>query len=406
MSKRDNYRKGWIMYSIAAFFYFYDFILKLIPSIMMENIISRLDITTNQFGVLELSFYAVYTPMQLFCGPLLDEYGAKRVLPSMIGVCLIGSIMSGWTHSYNIYLLSRLMIGFGSAFAFVSVLKIASEWLPRRLYPFLSGLTTTFGMLGGIFSEAIAPLFNQYDQRYFFTGICIIAALLIVLSILFIEDGESHEDSVFDIKLILSDIGTVLSKPQIWLAGMIGLCLFTPIQLFVTWAIRFFSQDLNVNEVVAGNITSMLFWGACVFAPLAGLIACKINKKKNLLYVGNTVALVAMLLTLYSAHVDWISAMLLMFLVGTGVAVQPLVFVYASRQVHLHLTATAVASTNFIINLSSLAQPYVGSQLVETSKQVYSLASWRNALAIIPLLLLVNYVFIIFLGEIQNDDDN
>lgn len=406
MENQTHSFKGWIMYSIAAFFYFYDFILKLIPSIMMETIINRLHITTNQFGIVELSFYAVYTPMQLFCGPLLDEYGAKRILPSMIGLCLLGSILSGWTHNYYVYLFARILIGFGSAFAFVSVLKIASEWLPHHLYPFLSGLTTTFGMLGGIFSESVAPLLTRYDHRFFFVGICFVAAVLIVLSILFIEDGESHDDSTFNLSLILSDIYTVLGSRQIWLAGLIGLCLFTPIQLFVTWAIQFFSQDLNVSEVVAGNITSMLFWGACIFAPIVGFIAGKVRNKKALLFGGNTLALAAMLLTLYSAQTDWFSAMLLMFAVGAGVAVQPLVFVYASRQVCLHLTATAVASTNFIINLSSLAQPYVGSQLIETSKHVYSLASWRSALAVIPFLLFVNFAFIIFLGEIQHDDDN
>ena len=178
MKTQQNRHQGWIMYAIAASFYFYDFILKLIPSIMMENIISRLNITTNQFGIIELSFYAVYTPMQLFCGPLLDEYGAKRILPGVIGLCLAGSIISGITANYYWYLFARLLIGIGSAFAFVCVLKIASEWFPKSYYPILAGLTTTFGMLGGIFSEAIAPMFNQYDQRYFFSGICIIAIVL------------------------------------------------------------------------------------------------------------------------------------------------------------------------------------------------------------------------------------
>ena len=97
--------------------------------------------------------------------------------------------------------------------------------------------------------------------------------------------------------------------------------------------------------------------------------------------------------------------MLLMFATGIGVAIQPLVFVYSSREVDLHLTATAVAITNFIINLSSLLQPYVGNQLVEVSKQVYSLESWRNALSIIPIMLLVNCLFIYMLKEIKYDKE-
>lgn len=373
---------------------------------MMENIINRLNITTNQFGMIELSFYAVYTPMQLVCGPLLDEYGAKRILPSVIGLCLLGSIISGVTTSYYWYLFARLLIGFGSAFAFVCVLKIASEWFPKSYYPILAGLTTTFGMLGGIFSEAIAPVFNQYDQQYFFSGICIIAVVLIIMSIVFVKDAESHDDSELNLMLILNDIKSVLSIKQVWIAGFIGLAMFSPVQLFVTWAIRFFADDLGVNEVAAGNIVSMIFWGTCIFAPISGWIASKVSNKKILILTGNVLCFLGMLGVLYSAQTDALSAMALMLMIGIGLSAQPLVFVYSSRQVSLHLTATAVAATNFIVNLSSILQPYIGSQLISVSSQTYSLESWRAALCIIPILLFINFLAIYFLKELPYDNDD
>ena len=190
------------------------------------------------------------------------------------------------------------------------------------------------------------------------------------------------------------------------MAGLIGLAMFSPIQLFVTWAIKFFQQDLGTTEILAGNITSMLFWGACTIAPVSGWIAGEIAHKKRLLFIGNSVALLGMVSILYSAHTDVLTAMILMFVVGAGIATQPLVFVYATRQVSLHLTATAVAATNFIVNLSSVLQPYIGSQLIEISKQVYSLESWRYALSIIPALLVINLIAIMFLKEIQYDEND
>lgn len=396
----------WTMYLVAGLFYFYDFILKLIPSIMMENIIHRLDITTNQFGIIEMSFYAIYTPMQLFCGPLLDEYGQKRVLPTVITICLLGSAISAVTTNYTVYIFARFLIGLGSAFAFVTVLKIASEWFSAKIYPLLTGLTTTFGMLGGIFSESVAPLFNQYDQAYFYGAILSFGFVLLIASLIFIKDRESHDDSPFNVWLIMSDVKKAMSYKQIWLAGVIGLSLFSPIQIFVPWAISFFSQDLQVSEIIGGTIASMLFWGTCLFSPLIGWVASKTQNPKRLLIIGNSLALVGMLMALYSAQNGFLTAVLLMFMVGVGVAAQPLVFVYASREVDLHLTATAVAITNFTINLSSLIQPYVGNQLVEVSKQVYSLESWRQALSIIPIILFVNYLFIYCLKEIHYENDD
>ena len=405
MPKNITRAHAWLMYVVAASFYFYDFILKLIPAIMMNNILNRLQIGPNQFAMVELSFFAIYTPMQLFCGPLLDEYGAKRILPGVIALCLTGTALSGYTSDFHTYLFARLLIGFGSAFAFVSVLKIASEWLPKRHYPFLAGLTTTFGMLGGIFSESVAPAFNQYHQFYFYSFIIAVGLILLFLALYLIEDKESHDDTPLDARLLLNDIWTVLRKSQIWIAGLIGLAMFSPIQLFVAWAIQFFQQDLGISEMTAGNITSMMFWGACIVAPLFGWLAGEINHKKRLLLIGSTLSLIGMVAILFSAQTGVISSMLLMFVVGSGIAAQPLVFVYATRQVNLHLTATAVAVTNFIVNLSSLLQPYIGGQLVEVAKHSYDLTSWRQALVIIPILLAVNYLFIFKLDEIQYDSD-
>ena len=401
-SSISNSRK-WAMYIVASSFYFYDFILKLIPSIMMENIIKRLSISTEEFGYVELSFYAIYTPMQLLCGPLLDEYGQRKILPFVIGLCLIGSMISAVTTNYTVYIIARLLIGMGSAFAFVTVLKIASEWLPEKIYPLLAGLTTTFGMLGGIVSESIAPLFNKYDQIYFYSIIVVIGLLLLIGSIIVVKDREDHEQNGLNIRLILNDIRQIISKKQVLVAGLIGMCMFAPIQIFVPWAISFFSQDLGVNELAGGNITSMIFWGACIFAPILGWIAGKIEKKRRLLLFGNILSLIGMTMILYSAQTNIWTSMLLMLITGIGVAIQPLVFVYSSREVDLHLTATAVAITNFIINLSSLIQPYVGKQLIEVSEQVYSLESWRNALCIIPIMLLINCLLIFMLKEIKYD---
>ena len=204
------------------------------------------------------------------------------------------------TATFYTYVFARLLIGFGSAFAFVCVLKIASEWLPRKHYPFLAGLTTTFGMLGGIFSESIAPMFNQYHQVYFYSVIIGVGIILLLLALVTIKDKTSHDDTPLDAMLLLKDIYTVLRKRQIWTAGIIGMAMFAPIQLFIAWAIPFFEQDLGVTEVV-GNITSMLFW-VPVVAPLFGWLAGEITHKKRLLLVGNTPSPIGMLAVLFSAR--------------------------------------------------------------------------------------------------------
>ena len=82
--------------------------------------------------------------------------------------------------------IGRFLIGFGSAFAYISTLKIASIWLPRKRFAMVAGLTTSLGMAAAIFSEHYLIYFGEtigYKQGLFYA---LIAGLVLSGLIFFI----------------------------------------------------------------------------------------------------------------------------------------------------------------------------------------------------------------------------
>ncbi|MEC8063496.1 MAG: MFS transporter [Pseudomonadota bacterium] len=391
---------GWVMFWITSGFYFYDFSLRLIPSVMLEEITATYKITPQQFGFLESSFYFMYTPMQLFAGPLIDEFGASKIVPLAVACCLIGSIMSALEINFTILIIARLLIGFGSAFAFIAVLKTASEWLPKHYYPILSGIATGLGSLGGIAAEVFIPMGVQYGAPIIYFGSAVISLVLLLLSCMFIYDKEDHSLTTFNFYRIANDIYAVITRRQIWIIGLVGCFMYTPLQIFIAWAKSFFMQNYQVSEAFSGQLTSMIFWGLVIGAPLNGWLASQTDNKKRLLYVGSAISLICMCLLLVKVWSVSIAALLLFF-IGCFVGAQQLVFVFAKDLVPDHLTATSIATTNMIVNLSSYIQPLLGYMLIpETSNPLhYTFSSWQAALSIIPILLVCSLILIMFIEE-------
>ena len=223
-----------------------------------------------------------------------------------------------------------------------------------------------------------------------------------VLAALYVYDREEHKPPTIDYSFIFRDIYHVLSMPQLWIIGLVGCFMFTPMQIFVSWAKTFFTQNYHVNDAVAGQITSMLFCGMVIGAPVSGWVASQIHNKKILLMAGSlfsSLCMSALLLQTWSIT----TASLLMFAIGCFVGIQQLIFVYAKELVRPHLIATSIASANMIVNLSSYIQPYVGGMLVlSPGSNHYTFSSWQFALSIIPLSLILSFILVFF---IQSKED-
>src|ERR1700722_8240175 len=156
----------WLVCGLGALFYCYEYLLRIAPSVMTADLMQAYHINATALGNLVAFYYYAYTPMQLPVGVLMDRYGPRRLLTFACLACALGSYL--FAHAFHIEFaqFGRFMVGFGSAFAFVGVLKLATIWLPPRRFAMVSGLTTSLGMIGGMVGDIyLTSLVNQVEWR-------------------------------------------------------------------------------------------------------------------------------------------------------------------------------------------------------------------------------------------------
>ena len=398
-----------IMCMVAVFFYSYEYYLRVAPSVMAQELKQAFGLGEAAFGFLAAFYYYAYVLMQIPVGVTLDRFGPRRVLTFACITCVVGTyIFSSTASSFNPQI-GRLLIGFGSAFAYVGVLKIANVWLPKHYFGLVAGICTTLGMLGAISGEVLMTALVQavgWQSTMFYAGsvgVILVGMLWLVLR----DEPRGSQGKPLDIVELetqeLERFREIVLSREIWKNGLIGCFTFLPITAFAEiWAISFLeAAGMSRTEAAIGS--SMLFVGFAIGAPMWGILSNRLKSRRIPMMIGSFVAAIFMgILILYpSSSVPWMYSLLLLSAIFASVEV--LVFAVSDDLSHDSVTATATAFTNMVVMMGGALLPPIIGKLLEQEMGI-SLHSFSQALLLLPIGLLLAAVLSFSLKESYRKD--
>jgi MFS family permease len=378
--------------------------------------VNGVPLDATKLGHLSAFYYYAYTPMQLPVGLMMDRYGPRNILIIAILSCAGGTLLFAYAPTLGMAALGRFLIGFGSAFAFVGVLKLASTWLPANRFALVSGLTTTLGMVGAMFAGTYLSVVIEdigWRQTLYYSSF--VGFILFPIIWFVIRDQpknplDNHsvgQDVEISYSQLLKDIAVALKNKQVWINGLIGSLLMAPTVVFAElWGTSYLKTVESFDVSMASKAVAMVFLGWAIGSPIAGYLSDKIGRRKPLLIVG-ALTVTALLATMfYYPHLTFIQIFILLLLVGIFSSVEILCFAIGRENFPAHLSGTIIAVTNFIIVSGAIFQVMVGKlldkgwsgEMVDMLK-VYSADNYRSALFLLPILTLIALILTFFLKE-------
>lgn len=403
----------WVMWVIAAFFYFYEFLLRVSPSVMVPELMQSFSANAVTLGVLTSFYYYAYAPMQLPVGFLMDRYGAKKLLIFASCVCGGGSIFFALTNSISLAALGRFFIGIGSSFAFVAMVYICSHMFEFKRRAFLVGLANSIGMLGAIFGQGPLSVMVEHVHWRSTMNILGMVGIGLAIAIFFLIKKDSNELKKFDAaketpSKLLEGFKFIIKSPYCWLNAVIALLFYmTTTAIGDLWGISFIQTAYGVSKDTAGFATSMLFTGWLIGGPIVGHFSDRTGKRKPLLGLSIVLTLLTLLPCIYLTDMPIHLVYIFMFCVGFFSSAELLNFTFSTELVDEKYKGSAIAFTNCLISLgSSLIQPVIGSIMDYSSKGTknilahrYSAYDYKLALTILPVMLLLAIMLCFFLKE-------
>jgi len=400
-----------LMCVLGALFYYYEYYLRVAPSVMGAELKQTFFLGEAAFGHLAACYYYAYTPLQIPAGVMMDRFGPRRVLTLACFLCAFGTYLFAATTHITIAQIGRFLVGFGSAFAYVGVLKISNYWLPSRYFALMAGLCTALGMLGGIsgavlMSDLVTRLGWQSTLYYSaLPGIVLTFILWFILR----DEKDTETEIVKSVKTTspqFEGLKEMLLSPQMWICGMIGCLTFLPISGFAeVWAVSFL-QTVGMTKADAAFGSSMIFLGFAIGGPLWGILSDRIQSRRIPLILGSFISAGLMALAIFMPSTSLLWMYSLLFFSAFFASVEILIFAVSNDLSRSSVSATAISFTNMLVMIGgALLPPLIGKlldnvlHLSQESMPVITINDFSMALAVLPLALIVSGVLSYLLKE-------
>lgn len=391
----------------AMFFYFYEVILRVSPSVMTGQLMEHFHISATSLGILATSYYMSYFILQIPGGMIVDHFGVRRVITISTIICVLGTIIFSTQDNFYIALFGRLLIGIGSSCAFISCLKLATDWFKPHYFPLIAGITNTMGTLGATFSsKPLAIMVNNYGWQNVLFYLAIAGLALIPLILFFVKDKKKDTENTVSFK---KSFMAIAKTKQIWLVGIIGGFLYLPITAFAElWGVPYIMKIYAIESSDASKATVMIFLGMAVGGPLSSYAAHWFKSYKNTILAGAILASILFIIVSIPGAVSYNQMMVLLFLIGILIGVELLTFTIA-RNITLDIyNATAMGFINGLISMVGfLFQPFLGrildffwsGEISESGVRIYSLENYQYAIFAVASTLVISVVMLLFVKD-------
>ncbi len=223
----------WFIWGLAAFFFFFHYVVRVTPGQIVVELQSTFANTTNtDIGFLGAAFYLPYAIMQMPVGYLVDRFGSRLLLTTAVSICAISCIIFANATVFGAAILSRVMFGFCAAAAFIGALKLITVWFEPQKLALLVGVTQALGMVGSATGNGIVPFINDaigWQNTFYFYGIVFFCLGLLIWSI--VRNRPAHlrmGETTRRKQHVGSNLTLVLFNKYTWINALYAGLIFAP----------------------------------------------------------------------------------------------------------------------------------------------------------------------------------
>jgi MFS family permease len=355
-----------VAWVITAVYYFYQYVLRSAPAVMMPQLSDGFGISAAAVASLVGLFYYGYSPFSLVAGVAVDRLGPRRVVPLGAAVTGAGALLFA-SGNGAVAGVGRFLQGAGGAFALVGAVYIASTYLPATRAATLIGATQMFGMAGGSAGQfVVGPMIGgglSWSRFWLATGIAglVIAVMLVVL----LPKPARTERKPGWLKEAAGAMRIVFRNPQSILCGAIAGLLFIPTTIFdMVWGVRYLEEAHGVDYTMAVIRSATVPFGWIVGCPLLGFVSDRIGRRKPVI-LGGALVLLACLAWILYGRPGVLPPYVVGCLAGVASGAAMLTYTVIKEANPPHLSGTATGAINFMnFTFSALLGPVFARMLL------------------------------------------
>lgn len=394
---------GW---ATGALFFFYAWILRVAPSVMIDELMRDFAVGAAAVGHLSAFYFYGYASMQIPVGLLMDRFGPRRLMTVAALGCAAGCLLFALAPTLWALSLGRFVIGATAAFSLVGAMTVAGQWFPPARFALLSGLAMMLGMAGGVFGQApLRLLVDQFDWRQASLALAGGGVLLALAVFVTVRDRARPSGGL---RQVMAGLGQVGRNRQTWLIALAGLGTTGPLLGFAgLWGVPYLVLTQGLDRPAAAGVTSMVFIGWGVGAPVIGWLSDRIGRRKPPFVAGLVLTAVAMAGLAWAPGLPLWAVSVLCFLCGFGGSAQIVGFAAVRELNPPAAGGAALGIVNGVVTgAGALYQPLLGGLLdlawtgeMAGGVRVYTVAAYSTAFSVLVAGAVMGIACILLMRE-------
>jgi sugar phosphate permease len=362
---------------------------------------------THRFGIgatalssLSVAQLVIYAVMQIPVGILLDRFGAKKLIVFGSLVTGLGNMLVALTPVFAGAIAGRMLVGFGDAFVFVSMIRLINGWVRGGRATRFTQLFANIGQLGQIASAIPFAYFLGFaGWTPAFTLASSLALVAGCLGVVFLKNEPDFRPLSAEVgwfAQLKTNLRDVYTRKAFW----VHFTMQSSGSVFILlWGYPFMVQGEGLSKATASALLSSFVFIGFVVGPILSHFCVAYPRMRHLLILGvYSLIAVAWLIILLTPGVNpfW-QIIFLVLCIGIGGPASMVAFDYSRT----NIPVARLGSSNGIINSGGFVATFMSVGLIGVALDaihtsgtfghfgLYSLAAFKLAF---PLLIAVNTI--------------
>ncbi len=275
--------RKWMIWVVTSLLYVLVNFHRFALGVISDKLMAAFQIAAVELGGLSSLYFYLYALLQVPAGILADTWGPRRTITWSALIMAAGSFIFGIAQDLTVAYLGRFLIGVGVAAVFVNILKLLADRFPPQTFATMTGLTTTFGFLGGLVAGGpYALVVEVVGWRWGFYGVGFLTAVVALCCFWLIQDRTiplppQGETQAF------APLWIVLRSRETWplffaKVGITG----TFLAFFALWGPPYLMQVYGLARPEAGALISVGLLGFVVGATTIGFLSDRVFQQRKL----------------------------------------------------------------------------------------------------------------------------
>ena len=400
-AKKNIVPKSFNMWLITTMFAFVQFFFQIVYSAMSNQVMSDFNIGTALTGVLSSTFFYTFVVLQIPAGIILDRYDIKYVTTFSTAICGLGCIIFGLSPNFLVAVFGRLLMGVGSTFGFLGMIKVVRLWYTKNRFSLMVGLSELLANLAAAFGIGVATFFiTKFGWRSSMVIFGLIPIFLAFISYFYLS-APSNKKKMRTYQLTTKkQIFMVIRKPQCWLVSIYIFGTGSIVNAFCAlWGLSYLSLAYGLSNEMAGIGISLVFIGLAIGCPIIGAIINQIGQVRKIMIIFSFISTLIMAFIIFPfGYYNQKIIYLLLFLLGFFGSCYFLAYEKMKHLVHESLQGIAMAICNMSLVIGALVlQPLIGL-IIQLNKNSTKILQYQYGLIILILVLLISVVCALYTG--------